>query len=174
MISIMRANIGSEKPLGSRMLNELDEDNSNIPLINCIKRVIVIRNIDPEEFENQEVNDMSEEDKDLSAEELDSVENEIPKEIDNMSDEDLKSGDGIDDIDDSVEGGELDGSDEGDMSDEEISALEKEIPPEADQLKDEDLESDPDLEDEETEDEPVAAVENEEDLDEGVKINDYI
>jgi hypothetical protein len=179
MISIIRAGSSPERLSGSRTI----DGDSVTPLISSIRRLIIIRKIDPEEFEDQEVNDMGEEENvDLSPEELDALEKEIPAEVDSMSDDELSDvEDDIDELDSSNEGGESDGSD-GDMSEEELSALEKEIPPEVDQLKDEDLEADEDLESEDTPGESeglVDAKENktdseEEDLDEGEKLDDYI
>jgi hypothetical protein len=192
MISIIRAGYSPENATGSRSLNELHEEDSETPLISSIRRIIVVRKINPEEFED-EVNDMGErEDEDLSQEELDALESEIPAEVDSMTDEEL----GADDIESSEEGGESDGTDSEDMSEEELAALEKEIPPEVDQLADDDLEADPGLEsddenetseeDESTESEPddkddkkekpskEDEEEAEEDLDEGEKLNEYI
>ena len=185
MISITRAGYDSEKPSGSRILNELNTDKYDSPI--SIKRIIVIRKIDPAEFED-EVSNMSEREEDnLSQEELDALLEEIPAEADSMSDEELGE-DEEEDIDGSTEGGEVDNTDKIDMTEEEIAALEKEIPPEVDHIKDDELEGDEDLDDDETgekESEEVP-VEKEtkpskedvklatEDLDEGTKINDYI
>jgi len=191
MISIIRAKgISPDLLSGSRTIDALNNEFSEAPPICSIKRLIIIKKINPEEFEDQEVNNMSDEkDLDLSPEEIDGLENEIPAEADEMSDEEL--GEMDDDIDD-LEGSEGDeGSDgEEDMTDEDLDALEKEIPPEADNLKDEDLEADPDLDDEDEEesgdetgdesvsDKDVAKNKKDNDLEESTiikgDINDYI
>jgi len=194
MISITRAG-NSEMASGSRVINELSSDKYDNPI--SIKRIIVVRRIDPEEFED-EVSDMGEREEDnMTQEELDALESQIPAEVDNMSMEELGAYEEEDGIDGSTEGGEADGTDAADMTDEELAALEKEIPPEVDQLKDEDLEDDPDLESDEdisvgkgsekesddTDDKKEAkdskpskkdVEEAEEDLDEGVKLDEYI
>jgi len=185
MISITRAG-NSEMPSGSRVINALSSDKYNNLI--SIKRIIVVRRIDPEEFED-EVNNMGErEEDDMTQEELDALENEIPDEVDDMSIEELGAEE--DGIDGSTEGGEADGTDAADMTDEELAELEKEIPPEVDQLKDEDLEDDLDLEsdevsasEEDSDDKKEVKKskpskkdieESEEDLDEGVKLDEYI
>jgi regulator of nonsense transcripts 2 len=193
MISIIRAGYSPELSSGSRFMNSLDNDTFEAPII---KRVIVIKKIDPEEFEDQGVDDMGEyEDGDMSPEELDDLEGEIPPEIANMTMDELGL---IDDDLDDLESNDYSSEDniEGDdMTEEELKALEKEIPPEADKLKDEDLEADPDLDDlddeggseeeeaseDETSDESgeedsedESKDKEEEDLDEGVKLDDYI
>ncbi len=184
MISITRAG-NSEMPSGSRVINELSNDEYDNPIY--IKRIIVVRRIDPEEFED-EVSDMGEREEDnMTQEELDALESEIPAEVDKMSMEELGVDEEEDGIDGNIEGGEVDGTDAADMTEEELAALEKEIPPEVDQLKDEDLEDDPDLADESeiTSEEVIPAEkvtepskkdkeEAEEDLDEGVKLGEYI
>ena len=147
MISIMRAGYSPENPTGSRVINELTEDYYNNPK-NMIRIIVIKRQINPEEFED-EVSDMGEREEDnLSQEELDQAENEIPAEVDTMSMEELGlTEDDIDDMEDGVTG-EPDESG-GDMTEEELAALEKEIPPEVDQMKDDEIGLDSDLDEDE-------------------------
>lgn len=185
MISIIRIGC-SDKPSGSRVMDALRSDEDfDAPPADSIRKLIVIKKINPEEFEDQEeVNDMSErEDDDLniSPEELAQAEEEIPPEVDKMSMDEL--GLTEDDIDD-LGGGDEGESDDlgGDLSPEELDAIEKEIPPEIDALKDEDLEADADLEGEEAPGEIPEAEEGsskkekevEEEVEEGAGLNDYL
>jgi len=136
MISVVRAGFCPELSPGSRIIDALNNEFSEAPAISNVRKLIVIKRIDPEEFEDQEVNAMSVKDDDFefSQEDLDALEDEIPPEVDEMSMEDLGlTDDDLDDID-----LDDDGFDD-ELTDEDLEALEKEIPPEVDQLEDGDL-----------------------------------
>ena len=144
MISIIRVGSNPESASGSRIVDALNNDFIDTP---PVKKFIIIKKIDPEEYEDQGVEDMAKnEDFEVNNKELDDIESEIPDEVDQMSDEEL------DDIDIDDEFDELDGDD---ISEEDLDDIESEIPPEVDELKDEDLLDDDDIvgsEDEESED----------------------
>jgi len=200
MISIIRAGYSPELPSGSRTIDALNNEFSEAPPISCIRRMIIIKKIDPEEFEDG-VNDMAkEEDFDLSPEELDKLEAEVPAEADEMTDAELGPDEDLDEDGtdpepigkkEGDESGEKEESGDGDMTEEELDALENEIPPEADELSDEEAaEPDPDLDDEAAEDDSEDLADkkedkkekedDEDDLDESViikekdTVNDYL
>ena len=145
MISIIRTGFSPGMSSGSRVIVALSGEFNEDPIPRRISRMIIIKKIDPEDFEDG-VNDMGErEDFELSQEELDELENEIPSEVDKMSMEELGlTEDDLDDLESD------DGSD--DFSDIDLDAVEQEIPPEVDNIKDEDLEADPELASDEDDD----------------------
>ena len=147
MISIIRAGYNPEQSSGSRNIDALDEDTFKEP-IRSIKRIIIIKKIDPEEFEDGEDAMSEKEDETMSKEELDAAEADLPPEVENMSMEELGlEADDFSDLDDE----EYSDSEGDNMTEEELKALEKEIPPEVDQMSDEDAGHDPDLDDDDGE-----------------------
>jgi hypothetical protein len=147
MFSIVRA----EMPFESRIMNALKSDTCDDPI--AVRRVITIRRINPEDFENGE-SDMWDED-DLTQEELDALEKEIPDEVDDMPD------DFEDDLDEEK-------IDEDDITDEDLDELEKELPDEIDDMSDEDLD------DEDLDDEPENEDLKNKQFKKGRKIDDYL
>jgi len=143
MISIIRVGSNPDVASGSRIVDALNNDFTDIP---PVKKFIIIKKIDPEEYEDQGVEDMAknEEDFELDDKELDDIESEIPPEVDQIADEEL------DDIDFDDEFDELDGKD---ISEDDLADIESEIPPEVDELEDNDIEIDDDIDDEKSEDE---------------------
>ena len=147
MISIIRAGYNPEQSSGSRNIDALDEDTFKEP-IRSIKRIIIIKKIDPEEFEDGEDAMSEKEDETMSKEELDAAEADLPPEVENMSMEELGlEADDFSDLDDE----EYSDSEGDNMTEEELKALEKEIPPEVDQMSDEEAGQDPDLDDDDGE-----------------------
>ncbi len=132
MISIIRVGSSPGVASGSRNVDALSNDFADIP---PVKKIIIIKKIDPEEYEDQGVEDMAknEEDFEMNDKELDDIESEIPDEVDQMSDEEL------DDIDIDDEFDELDGEN---ISEDDLDDIESEIPPEVDELEDDDLPDD--------------------------------
>jgi len=119
MISIVKAGVDPEKKSGSRIIDALNDEFSEVPQVSCIRKLIVVRKIDPEEFEDQEVDNMGREEDDIemTQEEIDALEKEIPDEIDKLSMEELGlTEDDLDDLEDFEAGEDSDGED---MSDEE-------------------------------------------------------
>ncbi len=108
-------------------IRPLDLDSYEDPS-SCVRKLIVIRKIDPEEFENQEVDDMNKAFA-LSPEEqeeLADIEQDLPDEVDELSDEDLE----LDDED----------LESGDKLDDEDLGFDEELDDEDLELDDEDLE----------------------------------
>jgi len=115
-------------------IRPLDLDSYEDPS-SCVRKLIVIRKIDPEEFENQEVDDMNKAFA-LSPEEqeeLADIEQDLPDEVDELSDEDLE----LDDEDLELDDEDLES---GDKLDDEDLGFDEELDDEDLELDDEDLE----------------------------------
>ncbi len=132
MISIIRAH--SVEPMESRIWNAFEDENSNTPVVNRIKRVIIVRNLNPENFEEEQENNMAK--NYFSEKEIDDIENELPEEVDEMPDEELED---IEAFIDNVESEIPKEVDE--MSDEEV-----------DEMSDEEFGEDEEFEDDELDD----------------------
>jgi hypothetical protein len=138
MISIIRVGSNPGLASGSRIVDALNNDFIDTP---PVKKFIIIKKIDPEEYEDQGVEDMAKnEDFEINDNELDDIESEIPDVVDQMSDEELDDIDFDDEFDDEFD--ELDGEN---ISEKDLDDIEAEIPPEVDELKDEDLLEDDDI-----------------------------
>ena len=139
MISIIRAGYSPDSISGSRIIDALRNEFSEVPPeATCIRRLIVIRKIDPEDFEDEGVDDMShkfkdDEDLDISPEDLDAIDKEVPAEVDKMPDTDLDDEDLDGDLDDIPTG---DGEE---VSEDNLDSVEQEIPPEVDKMSMDDL-----------------------------------
>ena len=162
MISIIRLGTTPGITCGSRVIDGLDNDSSeSLPIVGGVKKIIMIKKINPEEYEDQGAGDMIT-DKKIN---LDDIDKEVPDEVDDMPDDEL------DDVDDELNDEEVSGEDE-EVSDEDLDAIEAEIPPEVDDFEVDDLE-DSDLDDDdfdaESDDEENDDKKSEED-----KLDDYI
>ena len=145
MISIIRVGSTPGRLSSERMIDALNgEFSESLPLVSNFRKLIVIKKIDPEEYEDRGAKDMYDEDDfDVTSDELEDIDNEVPDEVNSISSEELSSDDDLDDVL-NVD----DGEDDFDISEEDLADIEAEIPPEVDSLKDSDLEVDPDLEEE--------------------------
>jgi len=132
MISIIRVGSNPGLASGSRIVDALNNDFIDTP---PVKKFIIIKKIDPEEYEDQGVEDMAKnEDFEINDNELDDIESEIPDVVDQMSDEELDDIDFDDEFDDEFD--ELDGEN---ISEKDLDDIEAEIPDVVDQMSDEEL-----------------------------------